>query len=209
MPNSHSPPVKANYSFSSYVGTLPRRLRRQVWDDQATPSAAERVSRLLTVVLLSAAGLFWVAYNIFRLSHASPVLQSRQVATPKVPVPGLVVCGPAFDSIGCTTGPSAENRPEGKRDCSDRVKQPQDLTVQSFPELRSVFDPRWPCLVVDPRPTSSSPIADDEEPPPQDGDRFTSTISANREQKEVVQGRKPSRARKRDAVRSRTKQNGE
>ncbi|KAI9016648.1 hypothetical protein DFJ74DRAFT_730058 [Hyaloraphidium curvatum] len=145
------PATTPNYTFVAYAQTLPRRLRRNAWEHPAA-SPAERLCRLFTVLLLCGVGLFWVAFNIVRLRSALPVLQSRQVDLDSVPVPGILVCGGAFDKVGCVAGPWNENSPGGRQDCSARVREVEGLSVASFPELRTAFDPRWRCFVVDPRP---------------------------------------------------------
>jgi hypothetical protein len=157
MPNSTAP----TYTLGSYVGTIPRRIRHRTWNNPTSPTVLERLARIFTILVFFGCGGFWVAYNIFRLRAALPVLQSRRVAVATVPVPGLVVCGGAFDRVGCQTGPFAEANPLDKRDCGARMTQLPGLTVQSFPELRSVFDPRWKCFVLDPRPTAPGADAGD------------------------------------------------
>lgn len=160
MDASAPPPrPQPRYSLSSYASTLPRRIQRTA-RGTTTPHApfAERVARWVTVLLLLAAATFWVAYNIRRLTLALPVLQARVVSLGTVAVPGLIVCGGTFDRIGCAVGPTSGS-PLGSKDCSDRVSM-GGLSVQNYPELRTVFDPRWHCALVDTRGLNASAGAD-------------------------------------------------
>ncbi|KAJ3335555.1 hypothetical protein HDU93_005064 [Gonapodya sp. JEL0774] len=116
------------------------------------------MTHLILVVILLAAAVAWIVFNVQRLANAKPVMEIGKAVVGQMQIPPIVVCSPHITAIICQTSfwSSAADDvgkcPDGSVSRSGLNVTAKLLTVGDFPQL-AVWNSAWSCFLFNPSKT--------------------------------------------------------